>query len=672
MTSSASGIRGTLRRAFVFGPALATTVIAVVYMESVLSGNGLGWIDIGLLTLFAASFAWVALSFWTGVAGFLTLLFGWRAAGLVWPDSIEDGRPLVDRTAVVMAIYNEDPARVFANIQAIYESVEATGQLDAFDFYVLSDSTDPDNWVAEELAWNALCQRVDGGGRIFYRKRRLNIERKSGNIADFCRRWGRHYDHMVVLDADSLMTGETLVGLVRLMQVNPRAALLQVPPLIVNRNSLIARLLQFAGSMYGPIFATGLAFWQLSEGNYWGHNAIIRVAPFTEHCGLPELPGKPPFGGQILSHDFVEAALLRRAGWHVWMVPELGGSYEECPPTLLDYAKRDRRWCQGNLQHGRILLARGLHPISRLHLLNGIMSYLSSPLWLAFLFMGLLLAVEDSITDPMYFGSGSFLFPTWPIFDRALAISLFAVTLAMLILPRLFGLAIVLLDRMRTLACGGAGRLTVGVVLETLFSTLLAPVMMLFQSTFVAQILLGRNVSWTTQRRDEATMTWGEAVARHAGHTAFGVFVAVLVWFLSPSLLWWLSPLIVGLLLSIPLSYLTAKRSLGIWAKERGLFLIPEEVVPPAVITRANEIALNLATEAPAEFDGLERVLRDPAANALHQVLLTAMPELGHSDPELLAAARRKLAAGEPLDKAEKTALLYDAETISRGQPLVA
>jgi len=669
---SAGGLRGTLRRIFVFGFALATTAVAVIQMESVLSGNGLGWLDVILLVLFTASFSWVALSFWTGFAGFLSLLFGWRAVGLNWPDPAAADRPLAQRTAIVMATYNEDPARVFANIQAIYESVEATGHLDSFDFYILSDSTDPDAWVAEELAWNALCRRVDGAGRIFYRKRRFNTERKSGNIADFCRRWGRHYENMVVLDADSLMTGETLVTLVRLMEANPRAGLIQVPPQIVNRNSLIARLLQFAGVVYGPVFAAGLAFWQLSEGNYWGHNAIIRVAPFTDHCGLPELPGKPPFGGHILSHDFVEAALLRRAGWHVWMVPELSGSYEECPPTLLDYAKRDRRWCQGNLQHGKILLARGLNPISRLHLLNGILSYLTAPLWLAFLFTGLLLAVEDTFTDPMYFGSGSFLFPTWPIFDRALAISLFAVTLAMLILPRLFGLILVLRNRMQALACGGAGRLFAGVVLEIVFSTLLAPVMMLFQSTFVAQILLGRNVSWTTQRRDEAEIAWSEAIARHIGHTLFGVFVAALVWYLSPSLLWWLAPLIAGLLLAIPLSYFSAKRSLGVWAKERGLFLIPEEVVPPPVLTRANEIHDQLAAEARPGEDGLDRVLRDPAANALHLSLLSSMPELGQTDPEILAEARRRLASAESLEKPHKIALLYDAETLSRSRPLVA
>ncbi|MEO3432277.1 glucans biosynthesis glucosyltransferase MdoH [Inquilinus sp. CAU 1745] len=667
---SANGVSGAFRRLFVFGFAIATATVAVAQMYAVLAGDGVGWIDILLLALFAASFSWVSLSFWTGIAGFFALLIGRRGAGLVWPEEGDDS-PLHQRTAILMATYNEDAARVFANVQAIYESVAATGHLDAFDFYVLSDSTDPDSWIAEELAWNAICQRLDAGGRIFYRKRRHNIERKSGNIADFCRRWGRHYENMVVLDADSLMTGETLVTFVRLMQANPKTALIQAPPLIVNRNALISRMLQFAGRIYGPVFSAGLAFWQLSEGNYWGHNAIIRVRPFTDHCGLPHLPGRAPFGGHILSHDFVEAALLRRAGWHVWMAPELEGSYEECPPTLLDYAKRDRRWCQGNLQHGKIILARGLHPISRLHLLTGILSYVSSPLWLAFLFAGLMLAIEGSVTEPIYFRSTDPLFPTWPIFNEALAISLFAVALGMLLLPRLLGLLLFLRDGRMAERCGGAGRLTFSVILETAFSTLLAPIMMLFQSSFVIQILLGQGVGWTTQRRDDTGMTWREAFARHIGHTLFGVAVGVTAWFLSPPLVWWLSPLIAGLLLSIPISYLSAKRSWGLWAKERGLFIIPEEVAPPLVIPRSNQIAEELEAELP-QGDGLARILHDRAANALHQVLLAANPETVSEDADLLAEARRKLSAGEDLDGSEKTALLYDPQTINRSVPLTA
>ncbi|MGH7005945.1 MAG: glucans biosynthesis glucosyltransferase MdoH, partial [Alphaproteobacteria bacterium] len=209
-------------------------------------------------------------------------------------------------------------------------------------------------------------------------------------MADFLKRWGRHYDYMIVLDADSLMEGRTLVAMARHMDANPGAGLVQAPPVCINRNTLFARMLQFAGRIYGPVFAAGQAFWQMGEGNYWGHNAIIRVRPFTEHCGLPELPGRPPFGGHILSHDFVEAALLVRAGWSVWLAPDLGGSYEEVPPTLLDYAKRDHRWCQGNLQHSRIVGARNLNGVSRFHFIGGIMSYVASPLWLAFLGLGLL------------------------------------------------------------------------------------------------------------------------------------------------------------------------------------------------------------------------------------------------------------------------------------------
>ena len=263
------------------------------------------------------------------------------------------------RTAILMPVYNEDVARVFSGVQAIFDSVAATG---GFDFFILSDSTDPPNWIAEEVAWQKLRASLEPDARLFYRHRHRNIGRKSGNIQDFCENWGSHYDYMVVLDADSLMSGETLAALVRLMDANPRAALIQAPATLVGRSTLFARIQQFASTAYGPTYTAGLAWLQGGQGNYWGHNAIIRVRAF--HAAwrtAASLPGKPPFGGEIMSHDFVEAAFLLRAGWEVWMAPDLTGSYEEPPPTVYDHLKRDRRWAQGNLQHSRVLLAQGLN-----------------------------------------------------------------------------------------------------------------------------------------------------------------------------------------------------------------------------------------------------------------------------------------------------------------------
>ncbi len=277
--------------------------------------------------------------------------------------------------------------------------------------------------------------------RVYYRRRRKNTARKAGNIADFVMRWGAAYPQMLVLDADSLMSGATIVRLAAAMEADPDAGIVQSLPLIVNRNTFFARLQQFAARIAGPVIAAGLAAWMGRDGNYWGHNAIIRTRAFADHCGMPDLPGKPPFGGHILSHDFVEAALIRRAGWAVYMLPTLGGSYEESPPSLIDLAARDRRWCQGNLQH----IARAAEPAvsrfaSRLHLINGIMGYLASPLWMAQLLIGIVLVLQSKFIRPEYFTAEFSLFPTWPRFDYERALQLFELTIAVLLAPKVFGM----------------------------------------------------------------------------------------------------------------------------------------------------------------------------------------------------------------------------------------
>lgn len=279
--------------------------------------------------------------------------------------------------AIVLPVYNEEPGRVFAGLRTMYESLQRTGAAENFDFFVLSDSTNPERWVEEEHAWAILCRDLNAFGRINYRRRSVNTDKKAGNLLEFCESWGRSYRYMVTLDADSIITGDTIQTLYRRMEGNPRLGILQTAPKIVYAESLWGRLQQFANHFYGPIFAAGLNFWQRSEGNYWGHNAIIRMAPFMEHCALPDLPGREPFGGKILSHDFVEAALMQRAGFEVRLTADLEGSYEECPQDIVEHAKRDRRWCQGNMQHFWLLFSKGLTFASRLHLANGIMGYAS-------------------------------------------------------------------------------------------------------------------------------------------------------------------------------------------------------------------------------------------------------------------------------------------------------
>ena len=331
--------RPWLSRLFVFGGGLALTVYGASEMYGVINIGAITTLKWALLVLFICNFSWIAIAFTSGILGFFWLLLHGRARP-VQPGALKH------RTAVVMPIYNEAPSRVFSAMQAIHEDAAATGLGDHFDWFFLSDTTNPDVWIAEERAFVAMRLRLGPQARIFYRRRPKNTARKAGNIADFVERWGGAYEHMVVLDADSLMTGAAILGLTGAMEADPDAGIIQSLPLIINRNTMFARVQQFAARIYGPVIAAGLAVWSGRDGNYWGHNAIIRTRAFADHCGLPDLRGRPPFGGHILSHDFVEAALIRRAGYAVYMLPTLGGSYEESPPSLIDLAARDRRWCQ--------------------------------------------------------------------------------------------------------------------------------------------------------------------------------------------------------------------------------------------------------------------------------------------------------------------------------------
>ncbi|MEY6430814.1 glucans biosynthesis glucosyltransferase MdoH [Thioalkalicoccus limnaeus] len=618
-----------IRRTLYFSLVLLTTLGAMVLLILSFQEGGIRALELLLLVLYAILILWISASFWTATLGFLLLLRGrdpYAIASAGHEPAAEGAEPF--RTALVMPVYNEDPTRVFAGLRAMHQSLMETGKQEGFEFFILSDTRDPDVWVQEELLWRQWALELGPTGRVFYRNRVENTSRKSGNLADFCRNWGGRYRYMIVLDADSIMSGETLVELVARMERNPDAGLIQVPPVPVNHSSLFARVLQFAGSLYGPMFAAGLSFWQLGTSNFWGHNAIIRVKPFADHCGLPRLPGSEPFGGDILSHDFVEAALLRRAGWHVWLAYDLGGSYEEVPPTLIDYAKRDRRWCQGNLQHSRLLLARGFKPLSRIHFAMGVMSYLASPLWLLFILIAGLAAYLQSLESPVYF-FGYNLFPVWPESYAVEMTTVLIVTLAMLFLPKI--LALVLLAARPPLArrFGGLPRAGFSVLLESLLSVLLAPVLMLFQSKFVLAILLRQNVGWPTQRRGDHGTGLAEAIAAHAYQTLIGVTAGLIAYYQVPSFFPWFTPVLAGLILAVPVSMITSRTSFGRSARRLGLFLAAEETARPRVLQLLDQ---QLASPPGHPCRGGEghdlwlRAVTDPCAYALHASLLSGEP----------------------------------------------
>ena len=539
-----------LTRLAVFGGATALTAYGAYQMFKVVSIGPVTPLEWVIAVLFVITFSWITLSFSSSIVGFVWLLAhrGRRAAPA----------PLRQRTAVVMPIYNEAPSRVFGAMQAIFEDVERTGQAHVFDFFLLSDTTDANVWIAEERAFMAMRARLPQA-RLYYRRRRKNLSRKAGNIADFVAHWGGHYPHMVVLDADSLMTGEAIVGLAAAMEADPDAGIIQSLPLIVNRNTMFARLQQFAARITGPVMAAGLSAWMGHEGNYWGHNAIIRTRAFAEHCGLPDLPGRPPFGGHILSHDFVEAGLTLRAGYTVYMLPNLGGSYEESPPSLIDLAARDRRWCQGNLQHARLIGARGFKLATRQHLANGIMGYLASPLWMAQLLVGIVLVLQSHYIRPEYFTKEFSLFPAWPRFDYERALQLFEVTIGVLLAPKFLGLLIALIEPKTRRGSGGALALIASTIAEIIISAAFAAIMMLIQSGSVAQILSGRDTGWNPQRRDDGSIPFKSIARRHRAHTVLGFITLFAAALISPSLIVWMSPTIAGLILSIPLSSASGK-----------------------------------------------------------------------------------------------------------------
>lgn len=635
-------------------------------MHLVLGANGPTPLEGFILALFIALFAWIALALVSGVCGFVSLL----ASGGQWLEA--PGQPplvLMDRTALLMPAYNESPARIAAALEVMHGELKGLGVVDSFDFFILSDTTDPDAWVAEEQAFLALRQRT-GSERIFYRRRVQNVERKAGNIAEWVRRFGRAYQTFLILDADSVMTGECILHLTGLMQRHPSAGLIQTLPIIVGGQTLFARMQQFAGRVYGPLIAHGITWWHGAEGNYWGHNAMIRTRAFAEAAGLPSLRGRKPFGGHIMSHDFVEAALLRRAGWGVHMLPMLRGSYEESPPSLAEVAVRDRRWCQGNLQHIAVLPARGLHVVSRLHLLMGIGSYITAPMWLLFLVCGILISLQARFVVPVYFPVGPSLFPQWPVVDPVRSMWVFIGTMAVLLGPKLLAYVALLFNPIERQGCGGALRALLSMLVETVLAGLIAPIAMLTQSVAVCSILLGRDGGWHPQRRDDGRVPARDVMRQYWPHTCTGLMLGLAAWLVSPSLALWMSPVVLGLTLAIPLAMVTARRNAGMALRRAGILQTPEEADPPAALHATAQLAC--ALNSPQE-EAFCLLLRDPALLTAHLAMLPLPRQPGEPWNAALLVGLGKLdeattveQALGTLTRAEKMAILTDAKAIAR------
>jgi len=623
-------LKTMLARLVTFGGGLALTVYATREMVAVVSVGQVSVLQWVIVALFTITFAWIALTPAGAVAG---VFFGGvrrRAAG--------DGG-VEQRTALVMPIYNENPAGTFAALDGMATALLERDAAQGFEIFVLSDTNNPDIYVKETAAYHVLREKLGEQMRVWYRRRADNIGRKVGNLQDFITRWGGRYDFMVVLDADSILAPDTLVTLVREIAADPNLGLLQTVPQLVGGRTLFARLQQFAGRIYGPIIARGIASWQGDDGNYWGHNAIMRVGAFAGAAGLPVLPGKKPFGGAILSHDFVEAALLRRAGWAVRMLPTLGGSWEDSPPSLLDSAARDRRWAQGNIQHLAVMSSHGFTWSNRAHMCIGVMSYLASPLWFALIVVGLATAGQIATQQYEYFTDELSLFPRWPLFDSERMIELFVVTMAT---TKILGVLRAFVDR-ELLRTVNPLRVVLGAVAETVLSALYAPIMMMMQVRQISEIFVGQDSGWSTQTRKHSRTPWAALFRRHWLQTLAGIAVSVVLVYVSPPLFLWMVPALAGLVCALPLSAASGSVVLAKIARALGMLTVPEEVAVPKVVALRDE------SEARFEelLDGVTvgRLLSDELARQRHFAAVQPRPAPTRGHPDVMfITARAKLA----------------------------
>ncbi len=653
-----------LRRVALLALVLTGAWVGAHAMADVLPTHGDGWAEGALLVLFAILFGWISAGFWTGIMGACVLVRG--QPGPLLRGAVDATLMPLDpaaRTAIVMPICNEHVPTVFGGLAATIASLRSTGEAANFDVFVLSDTNDADIRAAEQAAWTDLAAaQATPGVRVHYRWRQQRSKRKSGNVADFCRRWGAGYRYFVVLDADSVMTGECLTSLVRMMESHPQAGIIQTAPRPFGHETFHARVQQFCGRAYGPLFTAGMRFWQLGESHYWGHNAILRTGPFMQHCGLAAIEGAGSLSGEILSHDFVEAALMRRAGWQVWVADDLDGSYEQVPPNLLAELQRDRRWCQGNLQNARLAAEPGLHTVHRVAFLTGALSYATSPLWLLFLVLSSFLFAQQAGNEPIYFIESYQLFPTWPSANLKLMLTLFGLTAVLLFAPKVLSIGAIVV-RGQANRFGGTPRLIVSALIEFVHSMLLAPVRMLFHTEFVLAALFGWKLEWKSPPRDDASTGWNEAIGRHGLHTGAAVAWTAALVLGSSAFPWWLSPILLGLLLAIPLSVWGSRVDVGRAFRRRGLMLTPEETRTPSVLLdaarEADGIATRLVSFATAVTDA-----------AMQQRVVGALPPHGGGTGAIASASAVDAAKGRALADRIEQALVEGPGALTRDDRL--
>ena len=539
------------------------TALALIAPVALFARHGFDALEVASLVIFGVLITAIGCWFSSAAIGFWVLLTGREQDDLAFAPHPPEP---TQRTALLMPLYNEDARAAFARLAVIDNSLARLGVSDAFDIFVLSDSTRPEAADQEHQAY--LGFRAHAHSRVFYRRREKNIERKCGNLSEWTQRFGGAYPFMLVLDADSTMAGETILRMVDAMERNPGIGLLQTTPTIIKGQTLFARVSQFSVRLYGRVAAAGLAWWAGSEASYWGHNAILRTEAFASTAHLPILAGREPFGGAILSHDTVEAALLRRAGWAVHVTAALDGSCEETPATMLDFIRRDHRWCQGNMQHLGLLKTRSMTVMNRVQMAMGFMAYFSSPLWLASLIAGMVIQLQYP-TDWASFG-----YLLKPEFSPFMLATLLSGVL--LIGPKVMGGLLVLSRPRERRAFGGGKRIAKGMAMEILLSALIAPIMMVANTKAIIQIAAGHDAGWHSQDRDADGVSWTDAFRSMRWQMATGLLFCVGLGF-RPDLITWFAPVVLPLLFAAPLVVLTSRRRLGDAAAKAGYLAVPDE-----------------------------------------------------------------------------------------------
>ncbi len=562
------------RRLLVFALNCASWLALGAIMARLVGYAGWSWPQVAILVLFLAGLPWTLMGFWNAVIGFAILRFARDPARYTNPAlaATPMDSPIASRTAICVALRHEDVDRVFARLDAMATGLATTPWSGNFCFHVLSDSSRPEVCAAEEKAFAAVKQRHPRPGFLIYRRRPANIGFKAGNIGEFADRTQGQYDHMLVLDADSLMSAAAILRLVRVMQANPTLGILQTLVVGQPSDSAFTRIFQFGMRHAMRTHTVGMVWWQGPSGPYWGHNAIIRLEPFVRHCRLPMLPGRPPLGGHVLSHDQVEAALMRSAGYEVRVIADEFESWEENPPSLPDFIKRDLRWCQGNMQYLRLVARPGFTAMGRFQLASAIMMYLGAPFWVLMLAAGLAWALMGG---PHGGGnSPATLAPT------ALAFAVYFAMLAIGFAPRLLGVLDVLVQPAQRKRYGGTLRLMAGALVDTLFSILLGPLMMIAQALFVAGLLFGRRVAWEAQNRKGRQLPLQEAARGLMPQMLFGACFAAGLAVLAPGALPWATPTLAACALAVPFACLTAGGGLSRWMVRRRLCAVPDEYAP--------------------------------------------------------------------------------------------